>query len=68
MKNKNKIFKKDQIKADCYQANKYVCKKCGHKQLVPKFMEKNLCDWCGTYVFREEKDEFKFRIKERLMK
>lgn len=61
-------FKEDQLKVNCYKANQYECKNCGHKQLVPKFMEKNLCDWCGVYVFREEKDEFKFRLKERLMK
>lgn len=48
--------------------HKYVCKHCGHKQLVPNYMEKNLCDWCGYWVFRNDKDEFKFRMNERLKK
>ena len=67
MRNKQDIFRTDQIKSNCYQANKFACKNCGHKQLVPVFMGKNICDWCGNYVFREEKDEFKYRLKEKLI-
>lgn len=55
-------------KSETYSKNKFVCKNCGHKQLVPIFMGKNLCDCCGRWVFRNSKDEFKFRMKENLNK
>lgn len=49
-----------------YAKVKYQCKKCGHKVVIPKWVDKQLCDWCGHYVFKNEKDEFKYRIKEKL--
>ena len=49
-----------------FSANKFKCKHYGHKQLIPNFMKKNLCDWCGHWVFRNEKDEFEYRMKEQM--
>ena len=44
---------------------KYRCR-CGHKVIIPKWVDKQLCDWCGNYVFKSKKDEFEYRMKERL--
>ncbi len=67
-----KIITKDDAeferKTIAYSKNKFVCKECGHKQLVPVFMGKNLCDCCGRWVFRNPKDEFEYRMKEKLKK
>lgn len=42
--------------------------KCGHTVTIPEFVEKQLCGFCGNYVFKNKKDEFSYRIKERLRK
>lgn len=46
-----RIRTKDDLEYQKYmesrQKHKYVCKHCGHKQLIPNFMKQNLCDWCG---------------------
>lgn len=42
---------------------KYKCK-CGHRNVIPQNKEKTLCSWCGNYVFKEKKDEFKYRMGE----
>lgn len=52
---------------DEYDKVKYMCK-CGRKVVIPKWQEKSLCDWCGRYVFKDKKDEFKYRMKERIIK
>ena len=44
---------------------KYKCK-CGHRVVIPYFMDKNICSWCHRYVFKSKEDEFKFRLKEKL--
>ena len=44
---------------------KYKCK-CGHRIIIPLWVDKQICDWCGKYVFREKKDEFKYRLKEKM--
>ena len=68
MKVLTKSDKEFKRKSEVYSQNKYQCKHCGHKQLIPNFMEKNLCDWCGFWVFKNEKDEFLFRMKEKIKK
>ena len=44
-----------------YEKVKYLC-----KVIIPKWVEKQLCDWCGNYVFKSKEDEFKFRLKEKM--
>lgn len=53
---------------NAYNEIKYECKNCGHKQLILPHREKEICDICGRYVFKNNKDEFKFRFKEALKK
>lgn len=35
---------------DEYDKVKYKCK-CGRRVVIPKWVDKQLCDWCGNYVF-----------------
>lgn len=51
--------------ADSYNKLKYMCK-CGHKVIIPKHIDKNICSWCGRYVFKSKQDELKFRLEERM--
>lgn len=43
--------------------NKVKCR-CGHSQLV--LYDKQLCRWCGNWVFKNKKEEFKHRVKENI--
>lgn len=45
-----------------YDKVKYMCK-CGHKVIIPNHVDKQVCRWCGKYVFKNEKDEFKYRMR-----
>lgn len=42
--------------------------KCGHTVTIPEFVDKQLCTYCGVYVFKSKKDEFQYRVKERMRK
>lgn len=50
---------------DYYDKIKYKCT-CGHIVVIPVYVDKVLCDWCGNFVFRDKKEEFKYRMKERI--
>lgn len=50
-----------------YDKVKYMCK-CGHRVIIPYYVDKQLCSWCHEYVFKSKEDEFKFRLNERLRK
>lgn len=50
-----------------YDKVKYRCR-CGHRVIIPNKIDKNICSWCGNYVFKNKKDEFEYRIKEKLQK
>lgn len=46
------------------------CPHCGRRVHFYAFekKEKQLCDWCGRYVFKSQKDEFKYRLNEEIRK
>ena len=44
-----------------------VCK-CGHSQVIPPQLDRTVCDWCGKFIFKDEKTEFKYRVKEAIRK
>lgn len=44
---------------------KYECK-CGHKEVITSTEDKKICSWCGHYIFKDKKVEFKYRVKERI--
>lgn len=44
------------------------CKNCGHSVLFERNNKKELCNHCNKYVFRNDKEEFTYRLKERLLR
>lgn len=46
---------------------KHICK-CGHRVIITNQQSKVLCDWCGNYVFKNKKEEFKYRMKEKMIR
>lgn len=47
------------------ELTKYKIKcKCGHSVLVVK--DKNICSWCGRFIFKDKKAEFKYRVGRKL--
>lgn len=46
-----------------YEKVRYKCK-CGHSVIIPTWVDKQLCNWCGNYVYKDKKDEFKNKLKE----
>lgn len=64
----NKILSNKEFNtmSDNYEKVKYKCKNCGHKVVIPYWVDKQLCSWCGKYVFKNKKDEDLYRIREKL--
>ena len=50
------------------QKYKYPCPKCGHKMIIAYKMEKTICDWCGTVIYKDEKTKFKDKMKKLIIK
>lgn len=47
---------------EVYREIKYKCQ-CGHSVIIPAFMDKKICDWCGHWVYKSKQDEFKDKFK-----
>lgn len=64
---KPKMFRNDDKLMEEASKYKYQCK-CGHVVVIYPFEGKNkkLCRWCNRYVFTSSKDEFLYRISERV--
>ena len=58
---------KEQIKLDEELAKYKVKCKCGHK-MVLIHADKVICSWCGYYVYKDKKTEFKEMIKKCMKK
>lgn len=56
------IIKLDDVRAEC----KIKCKNCGHTILIPKRLKKRICSHCQRYVFLDDKEEFLYRLKEKI--
>lgn len=39
---------------------------CGHIVIITTNENKKICSWCGKYVFTNKKEEFKYRINEKM--
>lgn len=51
------------------EMNKYKVKcKCGHKMTLINSVDKVICDWCGNYVYKNKKLEFRERMRKCLKK
>ena len=48
-----------------YNKVKYKCK-CGHRVVIKHSQTKAICSWCGSYVFKDKKTEFNYRISEQI--
>lgn len=46
--------------------HKVKCR-CGHKVILIN-RDKVICDWCGNYVYKDKKQEFKERITQCMKK
>ena len=43
----------------------FICK-CSNRVVVPNKKIYSICDWCGRRVFRNEKEEFIYTLKEKM--
>ena len=50
-----------------YDKVKIKCENCGHKMVMPVWIKKRPCTWCGVNVYRDKKLEFQEKMK-KLMK
>lgn len=70
MKNKwvsRKELEKDMKKAIFLSKSSVECANCGHKMLLGR-KEKRVCSWCHKYIFKDKKEEFEYRLKEKMVK
>jgi len=59
---KPKWYIKEKRVNDLFQENMYQCKKCGRKEIIRFDKGKKLCSHCGNYIFKNDKEEFKFKL------
>ena len=52
--------------SDEYEKIKIKCSHCGRKLVIPVWVDKQICSWCGNYVYRNKQMEFKDNIKKLL--
>lgn len=52
---------------DEYDKVKIRCS-CGRRVVIPVWVDKQLCSWCGHYVYRNKKLEFKEKLKQKGIK
>ena len=45
---------------------KVKCPTCGHSVLMYK-MDRVICDWCGHWVYRNDKARFKYMLKKEMI-
>ena len=41
--------------------------KCGHTVVIAN-VDRVICSWCGNYVFKDEKTEFRYKMMENIRK
>lgn len=61
-------YKEDTRRFQTYANIRRHCENCGHSKTIPVFTDKMICEWCGNYVFRDEKTKFKFRLEQAKLK
>lgn len=62
---RTKDDKEYQRMADELDKVKITCK-CGRRVVVPVYLDKLVCSWCGHYVYRNKQAEFQDKMKQRL--
>ena len=61
-------FKEIEILSGERTKNRKLCKNCHHSVLIPPQLDKIICSWCKNYVFKNDKIEFEYRMKEKMLK
>lgn len=64
-KHRTKADEMFQRQTDEYKKVKIQCKNCGYKSVIPVWVDRQICSWCGNYVYRNKKLEFKEMLKKR---
>lgn len=67
MNRNSKQFKEDTKRIESFFENTIKCK-CGHSIVFSSRTERMICNWCGNYVYKNAKSEFKYKMKEQLIK
>ena len=62
MKRDNHLIKRD----DAISEQTFKCK-CGHSVFLPAYDPVKICTHCCYYVFRNEKEKFKFMLSNRIV-
>ena len=50
-----------------YRQQLRICS-CGRRQYLFHSQERTICNWCGHWIYKDEKTKFKYEMKSRLMK
>jgi uncharacterized protein (DUF983 family) len=68
MSKKPKDFVDESKIQEAQNSMKKICPHCGRKIHFYAFEKKDrqLCDWCGKYIFKDDKAKFKYRLKEKI--
>ena len=45
---------------------KKQCKQCGRKKVIPVYVDRLLCDWCGSWIYRTPSIEFKYKLEKEM--
>lgn len=56
---------REQTKYDKMYQDSIIYCKCGHSLFLPKQNPVKICSHCKKYVFRDEKEKFKFMLNKR---
>ena len=51
------------MKEDIKRTENSVKCDCGHTVFMGR-QDKKICSWCGKYVFKDKKEEFKYRMEQ----
>ena len=44
------------------------CNNCDRKSTIPVFVDRQICEKCGFYVYRTPQIKFRYRVKEEMRK
>lgn len=66
MARKARFGKEESLLDERKRNMKIVCPYCGRRVHFYAFekSDRQLCDWCGRYVFKDKQTEFKYRVTE----
>lgn len=68
MKRTNYLSYKDIEKITQRATNHKVKCKCGHSVVVTNKYDRVICSWCGNWVYKDKKAEFKYKMMKEIKK